>query len=128
MTTSRLPWERMLLAVALVVGVLTMHATPEMCGSSDPPSAVSVAVPTEPAHVPAADHGDGHDCSNHHLLTVCLAILIAAVLLAAAPWRLRILVGATQDGPRRTTGRRLRTGLSPPPAAVRLTELCVSRR
>lgn len=126
--TGRLRWEWLLLVAALVVGVLAMHATPEVCSTSGPGTTVTAS-----AHTPAGDphatagHDSGDGCSNH-LLTLCLAILIAATLLAAVVRRFRPPVIAPHDRPHRVVVSTFPTDRSPPRTAVRLAQLCVSRR
>lgn len=114
---------------ALVVGVLAMHGAPAPCQAhaASPPDAHVAAMSV-------ADEGQreddrGHDpCAVHHLLTLCLAILIAAALLATAVWRV-LRAWTKPDGRSPLTAAAARVGdRAAPPTAVRLAQLCVSRR
>lgn len=128
-STSRLPWERMLLAVALVVGALTMHAIVAPCDGSEHASSTAPAVASDgTARAPATDDGHSRGCDTGHLLTMCLAILITRHLVAGAAWRRWSPVSARCDRGRRTTGDMSSPERAPPRAAVRLALLCVSRR
>jgi Family of unknown function (DUF6153) len=114
---------------ALVVGVLTMHATLVLCPphpAGGDPSAVST--PNQTATVLTGEHDEGNDCGTHHALAACMAILGVGLLLAALRLLCRLLVATTP---------RIRAVLEVPAAASRapprqtanrLADLCVSRR
>jgi hypothetical protein len=126
--TGLSPWERLLLVAALVVGVLTMHATPVLC-PHDPGGAHLPAASThERAATVVTDHDDDEHCGTHHALAACLAILGVGLLLVA----LRLL--RRVQGPATTRARAVQAvcaaaSRAPPrPTTDRLAELCVSRR
>jgi hypothetical protein len=90
MTTAAIPrWRTVLVAVALLGGLLAMHA---LTHHGEHVPSVSAATAT------GADHGHGHDrpaapVDDHHddgVMTLCLAMLAgAAMLLLAAAVRRR---------------------------------------
>ncbi|MGD9529000.1 DUF6153 family protein [Pseudonocardia sp.] len=126
--TGLAPGQRLLLVVAVVLGVLTMHATPVLCApASDDGHVVATSHPHAGAGA-AIGHGQDPDCGSHHALAACLAILAMGMLLLA----LRLL-GWMSPGPWRAARVLLLgpvVGSRAPPRAssTRLAELCVSRR
>lgn len=131
MSTVRwLRWERLLLVAALVVGVLAMHATPDLCGSTPGPATVATgSADVAAGHAHAAVAGDDSDgeCGTHHVLSVCLAILLAALLISIAR-RFRGPAPVPSDRPRKVISGPFHAERAPPRTAVRLAQLCVSRR
>lgn len=126
--TGLSPGQRLLLVVAVVLGVLTMHATPVLCA---PPEGGSHAAATTHGHAgpdPAVGHDQGTECGGHHALAACLAILAMGMLLVA----LRLL-GWLSPGSWRAArvlllGPVVGSRAPPPASSTRLAELCVSRR
>lgn len=145
--------RRMLLVLALIVGVLGMHALvvlPSAAGHRMPSpvvtapavadnGAVHIATAVHDGTAPAAaagvqlvsDHpgpGGGHGSSpSHHVLHLCLAILAALVVLgmaALALWPLQ-RPDRHEVAIGALTGRAPRR--RPPPTSVRLAQLCVLR-
>jgi hypothetical protein len=126
--TGLSPGQRLLLVVALVLGVLTMHATPVLCSSTSAGSHAAAMTHGHSEVDAAAGHDKDADCGDHHALAACLAILVMGVLLAA----LRLL-GWLSPGSWRAWQTLLLgpiVGSRAPPRAtsVRLAQLCVSRR
>ncbi|GEL17328.1 DUF6153 family protein [Pseudonocardia asaccharolytica] len=128
--------ERLLVVAALALGVLAMHSTPAPVEDTTPHVMAAAApgpvpAPALPVAAPA-DHpgqpGHGQDPATHHVLDVCLAVLGAAVLLAAAAapvWVCRRAAAAGAQPP----GTALPcVPRPPPPLVIRLAELCVLRR
>lgn len=124
-----LPWERLLLVAALVVGVLTMHATPVLCPPH--PAGGRPAAPSthdQAAIVLTGGIDEGKDCGTHHALAACLAILGVGLLLVALRLLRRVPVVAA---PRTRAVRAVSAAASrapPRPTVDRLADLCVSRR
>ncbi|MGD9527443.1 MAG: DUF6153 family protein [Pseudonocardia sp.] len=125
--TGLSPGQRLLLVVAVVLGVLTMHATPVLCA---PPAGGSHAAATTHGHEAdaAAGHDQGTECGGHHALAACLAILAMGMLLVA----LRLL-GWLSPGSWRAArvlllGPVVGSRAPPRTSSTRLAELCVSRR
>jgi hypothetical protein len=126
--TGLTPGQRLLLVVALVLGVLTMHATPVLCSpASDDGHVMAMSHPYAGAGA-AIGHSQDPDCGSHHALAACLAILAMGLLLAA----LSVLGRLAPDSwrARQTTLLGPVVGSRAPPrvTSVRLAELCVSRR
>lgn len=137
-TIGRWRWERLLLLVALVLGVLAMHAVPALRGADPAGDSMSMSAPSGTALAdavpgsaqPAGDqpgHGLGSDM--HHVLAACLAILGAGVLLVAAV-AVFLALRRQADGTARVrvVATVVAVAPRPPPAhAVRLAQLCVLR-
>lgn len=127
-TTGLSPGERLLLVVALVVGVLAMHATPVLCSPAPDNAHAAVTSHMHPGDNAGAGHDKDTDCGSHHALAACLAILVLGLLLAA----LRLLGWLSPESWRGGWALLLgpAVGSRAPPRAtsVRLAELCVSRR
>ena len=134
----------MLLGLLVVLGIVGMHGTPAMAGSSMPPSAdhtsmathaVSVMAglsPTAGARAPtgiASPPERGHDQlpAEHHMLTPCLAKVAPVVLLGGhhrgltevAPAQPTLLTSVAAEITARDRGR--------PPSPPDLQKLCISR-
>ncbi|WP_224393088.1 DUF6153 family protein [Pseudonocardia sp. ICBG1293] len=129
----------LVLVLPVLLGLVGMHALaapPASSGVHDAPAAVAHAAPPDGAQVtvhprPHPDphprpHGMPHDGAAH-LLHLCLAVLAAGIVLAAAA----LLSGfAPLPSARRPAGPgRPRTAPTarPPPVRRRLARLCVSR-
>jgi len=129
--TAPLRWERLLLVAALVVGVLSMHATPVPCDApaAHPTRMISLDAPgADAGHTPTA-HGSGSEgCGGHHILAMCLAILITAVLLITVRTMWRRVAAVAAGGGRAPLRAAVACRAPPPRTAVRLAHLCVSRR
>lgn len=121
-------WARVLVVVVLAVCVAAMHSTPVI----GPTGCQHAAPASDAAIVGVHGHGDGPSergpCSpiDHHILTVCLAILVAAILLCVSgairrhgAWFVRV---KRPSGPVRAEHAR-----APPATARRLAQLCVLR-
>lgn len=123
-----LPWERLLLVAAVVVGVVTMHATPVLCPAEPARDHASVGASQHDAGTVLVDEQQGGDCGMQHALAACLAILGAGLLLLAA--RLLRLLANLAAPDRRAAGSvaAIPARAPPPTTAVRLAQLCVSRR
>lgn len=127
--TGLLPWERLLLVAALVVGVLAMHATPVLC-PGDPAGSTAPAAVTHDhaATVPVAEQDRGADCGAHHALAACLAILGGGILMVALRLLLRQVSLAAAPGRRAVSAVASSDARPPPRTSLRLAQLCVSRR
>ncbi|MBN9794225.1 hypothetical protein DMP17_37430 [Pseudonocardia sp. TMWB2A] len=120
----------LVLVLPVLFGLLGMHALAAPPAPSGVHHAPAVAVPSVPHGVEGASrpdpHGMPHDGASH-LLHLCLAVLAAGVVLAAAV----LLSGfAPLPSSRRAAGPgRPRTAPTarPPPVPRRLALLCVSR-
>jgi hypothetical protein len=127
--TGLLPWERLLLIAALVVGVLTMHATPIIC----PPDSADGHLSAGPAHghsatVLTGEYNEGAECGGHHALAACLAILGVGLLVVALRLVCRV-PGAVTSRTRAVLAVAAAAARAPPrPSTDLLAELCVSRR
>lgn len=138
-------WQRLLVVAALVVGVVAMHATPDLCGMSaqQPRTMADMATmnTASTVHLSSTDmaaldpdlaavpgRGRSHGCGDDHLLALCLAILVAVALLATAAWRRRPPLSPQHDEARRGIGEAFRADRATARTAVRLAQLCVSRR
>lgn len=141
------PWQRVLLMVALVLGVVAMHTMVLAPGgghdsaaggsghvaaamSSGPPQAVmdaSFPAVHDQAHQDSATHhGPGSPAAIHDLLHLCLAVLAALAVMAALAvvW----LTAAAATRPHLEPGSGATAPARPPPrSAVRLALLCVLR-
>lgn len=126
--TGLSPWERLLLVVALALGVLTMHATPVLCPPASEGSHAAAAAHGHADVDAAAGHDRGADCSSHHALAACLAILVAGLLLAALRLLGRLSPGSWRAAPALLLGPVVGSRAPPRAMSVRLAELCVSRR
>ena len=127
--TGLLPWERLLLVAALVVGVLTMHATPVLC-PGDPAGGTAPAAVTHghAATVPVAEQDQGEDCGAHHALAACLAILGVGILMVALRLLRHLAPLAAAPGRRAVSAVAASVARPPPRTSLRLAQLCVSRR
>src|SRR5688572_12053079 len=127
--TGLLPWERLLLVAALIVGVLTMHATPVLCPADPAAGTVPVAVTHDHgATVSAVVYDKGEDCGIHHALAACLAILGVGILIVALRLLLRQAPLAAAWGRRAVSAVAANVARPPPRTSLRLAQLCVSRR
>jgi hypothetical protein len=126
---------RWLLLCALTFGVVGMHHLASMCHHDDDHAdvtLVAMASPT-PTIAPAASSDDccggqmvgGHGvpAGSHHLLHVCLAILVAGLFLGALLTRWRRAGGLLQP----LTAVRRRSPRSSPGSAAMLASLGVLR-
>lgn len=137
-------WERLLLVVVLVLGVLAMHAVPALRGAGPAKDSMSMSAlaasgsagPTVghalpgPVQPPGDDQpGHGSGSALHDVLAVCLAILGGAALLAAAMAVFLAMPRRAGDAARvRVVPTVVAVAPRPPPAhAVRLAQLCVLR-
>lgn len=116
---------------ALVFGVLAMHhvttGTLDVTGSATSAQHADHAVPTSPAADDPPTPAHGRDHAGFHM---CLAVLLAAALLAAAVWLLLRTAHSGPARPRRTSGRARGTGRAPPfvpTTSVFLSSLCILR-
>jgi hypothetical protein len=138
--------QRALVALALILGVVTMHAIVACVddvqdvhraqvdhryasspGSSDQAVAGDGHARTDVSTEPCGPAGSGPMPALEHLSHLCVAILTGAVVLALAALGLLLLLGPGY-GPD-LVGPKPRHGPSrpPPPTAVRLAQLCVLR-
>lgn len=126
---GRWQWGRLVLLVAVLLRVVTMHALVDLgTRCADPPTMAATGQATTPAGPHAGPAGGCHHgpMPAHDLLHLCLAVLATAVLALAA-----LAVAARIR--RSIAGPRLRSrviGLQPRPpprTAVRLALLCVLR-
>jgi hypothetical protein len=115
--------------VALVLGVLTMHATPVLCSpASDEGHVTAVSHSHADSGAVASGPDQGADCASHHMLAACLVILAMGLMLAALRllgWLSRDSRPAAQAG---VSGPVVGSRVPVPEAPARLAELCVSRR
>lgn len=132
---GRRQWERLLLLVAVMLGVVTMHALVTGAGThcADLPT-MAQTMTADPHAGPAGLHAGPAGCehgstpASHDLLHLCLAVLAAAVVLAFVAVAYAALA---RRGDRPASGRP--TGVvivqprAPPRTAVRLAQLCVLR-
>lgn len=125
----------MLLVVALVLGIVGMHA---VVGPVTPPSGADhAAVTAVGAHgaapLPAGVHDACPGChapAGHHdghtVVSTCLAVLAGTLLLAVAAVLLLRWVSPVGDV-RRAVARSRRASRGPPPHRVSLLQLCLQR-
>lgn len=148
--TGRWRWERVLLVLAALFGVVAMHATVGPAPEPATPTAAAVASVGEHLVAPAASSSavalssfvdyaapaiaassemPGHDPMSmpHALMHLCLAILSAGIVLGLLAVAVAILLGR-ELAPSRTPVR-LASRPSRPPrrSALRLAQLCVLR-
>ena len=137
-------WQRGLLLLAVVLGVVSMHSTvvshlgggphpalarmssPAM--SAEPMSVAPAEAPPSAATASPAHAGDGHPGSGlHDLLHLCLAVLTGLIVAVALTLFAIVAARAARSAPtevgRSATGPRA----PPPPTSVRLARLCVLR-
>jgi hypothetical protein len=148
--TGRWRWERVLLVLAALFGVVAMHATvgpmpePAMptagaAASVDEhlvapvalstavalPSFVEHAVPAMAASSEMPVHGPMS--MPHALMHLCLAILSAAIVLGLLAVAVAILLGHQLSPSRTPTPVATRPSRPPRRSALRLAQLCVLR-
>jgi hypothetical protein len=140
---GRWRWERMLLLVAVMLGVVAMHALAAgdcaECGPGPgmPPVGAAAAgmggeMDVAGPHAVPVDHGRPGpmpEPMSHDVLHLCLAVLAAAIVLGltAVAYATRSRRGA---GPDRRASNEIGTVWPRPPprrTAVRLAQLCVLR-
>jgi ABC-type Fe3+ transport system permease subunit len=122
-------WARVFLLVAVLLGVLAMHATVAPVGEGPCAARTVHAHGGEPTTAPVG-HSEHNDCDRssgaHHLLHLCLAVM-AAVLLLGLAFAVAISIRRHDSGGQ-TPIQVVRTLARPPPrTAVRLAQLCVLR-
>nr|WP_062396770.1 DUF6153 family protein [Pseudonocardia sp. AL041005-10] len=100
----------------------TLHDSP---GPSHP-GAHGAAPAGEPGAAHPGPHGVPHDGASH-LLHLCLAVLAAGVVLAAAVLLAGVAPLPSSRGPAGPGSPRTAPAARPPPAPRRLALLCVSR-
>jgi hypothetical protein len=142
-------WQRALLALALILGVVGMHAVSacpdnfafsnhmsassaqdsHMATSQTSPVGGLVVLSSAEAHQPpdgSQSPGAPESSALHHLLHICVAILIAALVIGVAV--LLALVVTPRGLHRQRITRVLQVCVPPPlPTSVRLAQLCVLR-
>jgi hypothetical protein len=131
--TGRWRWERVLLVLAALFGVVAMHSTVgPMHEPAMPPSATAASMSSAEYTVAAiATSSDMpvHEPTSmpHALMHLCLAILAAGIALGLLAVAIMILLGHELAPPR--THTRVATRPSRPPRrnALRLAQLCVLR-
>jgi transposase-like protein len=125
---GRWRWERLLLLVAVMLGVVTMHSLAVAPGTHCPnPPAIAVTGGVTMSAGPHAASADGchHGPGSCDLLHLCLGVVAAAVVLALAAVAVAALIRRTIAGPRRLGV--VVQPRPPPRTAVRLALLCVLR-
>jgi hypothetical protein len=145
--TGRWRWERALLVLAALFGVVAMHSTVGAISESATPMPAAVA-PVD-AHLVAPDAlssavafvehavpamaassempGHGPMSMPHTLMHLCLAILAAAIVLGLLAVAVAVLLGQQVSPPRTPTPVATRPSRPPRRSALRLAQLCVLR-
>ena len=137
-TTSAWRWERVLLLLAVLFGVIAMHAAvaPVSHTMAGMPSVVSSVMPgsdTATSVVPRAGismsthHMPGPAPAAHRMLHLCLAVLATVIQLGLALVGLLILARRPRTPSCRVPRVVSLAPRPPPPSAVRLAQLCVLR-
>lgn len=125
---GRWRWERVLLLIAVLLGVVTMHAT-----VAPGPQDTTTPAMTHPAmaavpETPGVEHPPDPMPASHELLHLCLAVLAAAIALGLAAVAVTILTRRdhhmADPWPREVV---LVPPRPPPRTAIRLAQLCVLR-
>lgn len=128
-------WSRVLLLLLLAVCVIAMHSAPAVDGSRclhAPQVAVASDVPEvgdQAGHPPQGENGPC-GLGDHHILAVCLAVLVAVSLLGIGGVLLLGRIGRHFGYPSDCRSSSAPTPVRarpPPPITVRLAELCVLR-
>jgi hypothetical protein len=131
---GRWRWERLLLLVAVMLGVLAMHALVADAGTHCADSPTMAQTMAAGSHAgPAASHAGHAGCdhgvmpASHDLLHLCLVVLAVAVVLGLG----NVAAALVRRGNRSASGRPARVVTvqprPPPRTAVRLAQLCVLR-
>lgn len=129
----------MLLVVALVLGILGMHAMMGPVGGAMPMASAGSAAATAGGHhdgadptpaaageaCPGCDAPAGHH-TGHSVASMCLAVLGGTLLLAVLAAVL-LRWASPVGGARPAVARRRRTSRGPPPHQVSLLQLCLQR-
>jgi Family of unknown function (DUF6153) len=135
--TNRWRWERILLVLAALFGVVAMHATVGPMHERAMPSAPAAAHSDMELFAPAAMAsavtassgipGDGPMSMPHALMHLCLAILSAGIVLGLLALAIAILLGRELTPPRTPVPVATRPSRPPRRSALRLAQLCVLR-
>lgn len=144
--TRRRQWGRVLVVLALILGVVAMHALVMPMGDDHPmpvatssgtaagpmPTAASTALHIPPMATPVVVAGDssplpGMPSGAHALMHLCLAVLAAMVVLGLSAMAVLVrLRRARIPGSRRVPVATV-WPRPPPRTAIRLAQLCVLR-
>jgi hypothetical protein len=138
---GRWRWERLLLLVPLMLGVLTMHALVADAGTRCADSPTMAETMAVGSHVGPADSHAGRTGSraghtgcdygsmpaSHDLLHLCLAVLAVAVVLGLGDAAAALVRRGHRSASGRPAGVVTVQPRPPPRTAVRLAQLCVLR-